>query len=262
MHKSVQNDHLEYIVQGDGPSVILIHGMGASRFDWAAIVPELVSNGYRAYAVDLLGHGDSPKPDDPQRYTVQAIYESLVSWIEVHDPPAPFHLVGHSLGGYLSLKLSLERAHLIRTLSLVDPLYSLDQINPILRYFSRSPWLGIKLLPHLPQNLIDTVLGWDPVTSNQFSPEARLQTVIDIKRASPHILNIPSSIDDLTPGLPKVKKPSQVIWGEKDFTLSSHSFPPLVSSLPEASGYMIPGTGHQPHIGVPGDRQSDDLGFY
>lgn len=246
-----QQHPLDYISRGNGPTVILIHGMGASRYDWEALVPELVSKGYRTYAVDLLGHGNSPKPDNPEQYTIQAMYEALVRWIEMQQPPAPFHLIGHSLGGYLSLMLSLQQAELVHSVSLIDPLYTLTQIHPVLRYFSKSPGLGVKLLPRVPHNLIDTLLGWDPVTSTQFSPQARLQTALDIKRASPHILNIPRSVQDLTPQLALVQQPCQVIWGDKDLTLSSDSFPPLVASLPQAKGHEIPGTGHQPHIGVP-----------
>jgi pimeloyl-ACP methyl ester carboxylesterase len=252
---------LNHIAQGSGPTVILIHGMGASRHDWSALIPQLVSAGYRVYAVDLLGHGDSPKPNSAEYYTVQQIYKSLENWLFELQPAAPYHLVGHSLGGYMSLELALTHPDKVTTTTLIDPLYTSQQLNPILRYLSRSPELGIKLLPRVPHNLIETVLGWDPVTSSQFSPQARLQTAMDIKRASPHILNIPRSIIDLTQELTKVEQPSQVIWGNKDQTLSPHSFAPLVSAIPNASGHMLSGTGHQPHIGMPETVNSLILDF-
>jgi pimeloyl-ACP methyl ester carboxylesterase len=182
---------------------------------------------------------------------VETIYRTLEDWIEQLDAPAPYHLIGHSLGGYLSIQLGLQHARKVRAMTLIDPLYSSQQIHPVLRYLSRSPDVGVKLLPYIPQNLIDAVLGWDPVTSTQFSPEARLQTIVDIKRASPQILHIPRSLADLTPRLAQVEHPCQVIWGDKDLTLSPKSFKPLVSALPHASGHVIPGTGHQPHVGVP-----------
>ncbi len=242
---------LDYSVKGLGPTVILIHGMGSSRYDWAALAPYLASAGYGTYAVDLLGHGNSPGPDAPELYTADSIYASLESWIEDLHAPKPYHLVGHSLGGYLSLKFGLSHAEDVSRITLIAPLYTPKQIHPFLRYLSRSPDLGIKLLPFIPQDLIETVLGWDSITSTQFTPETRLQIAVDIKRASPHILNIPRSLSDLSPKLAEVRQPCQVIWGDKDLTLAPDTYPALISFLPNVSGRRLPGCGHQPHIGAP-----------
>ena len=52
-----------YVQQGSGSPVVLIHGVAASLHDWDDLTPDLAKNGYASYALDLLGHGDSPKPD-------------------------------------------------------------------------------------------------------------------------------------------------------------------------------------------------------
>ena len=75
------NGGLQYIEMGAGPAVILLHGIAASSYDWAALMPALASLGYRALAVDLLGHGDSPKPQDPRAYTLENCYQSLETWV-------------------------------------------------------------------------------------------------------------------------------------------------------------------------------------
>ena len=80
---------------------------------------------------------------------------------------------------------------------------------------------------------------------------ARQQVAIDIKRASPHILNLPRTVPDLTPELSRLQTPVQVIWGEKDLTLNPGSFPSLVSALPNSQGHPIPNCGHQPHLTQP-----------
>jgi pimeloyl-ACP methyl ester carboxylesterase len=242
---------LDYHVRGRGPTVILIHGMGASRYDWEALSPQLASAGYRSYAVDLLGHGSSPRPDAPEIYTADTIYETLEAWIEDLRAPGLYHLVGHSLGGYLSLRYGLSHPEQVSAITLIAPLYTPNQLRPILRHLSKSPDLGTRLLPLIPLNWIDKVLGWDPIASTQFSPETRLQIAIDIKRASPHILHIPRSLTDLTPKLEQVTQPSQVIWGDKDLTLAPEAYPTLVASLPDASETRLHHCGHQPHIGSP-----------
>lgn len=247
----MKKELLHYVAAGNGPPVILIHGMAASLHDWEALLPELVPAGFRAYAPDLLGHGDSAKPDDPRLYHSRAVFACFEEWLESLGLTEPPVLIGHSLGGYLSLRYSLRHPEKLRALVLVDPLYSPNQLSPLLRVLQRRPGLGTKALQLVPEWMIHTVIGWDPTIATNFSHRARLQIASDLKRASPQILYIPRTVRDLTPKLPKVTQRTLVIWGEKDLTLRPASFPTLVAQLPAADGQVVPGCGHQPHIGKP-----------
>jgi len=238
-------------IRGRGPTVILVHGLGSSRQDWNLLTTRLVSAGYKTCSVDLLGHGDSPKPNTSDYYTIQSIYKAFETWIDDLEESGPYHMVGHSLGGYLSLNLALRRPDKVRAMTVIDPMYSLRQIHPILRFLSTSINLGTKLLPKIPEGWIDAAMSLDPVTSSQFSKQARRRIAIDIKRASPQVLHITRNVPDLTPELAAISQPCQVIWGDLDITLMADSFPRLVDSLPQASAEVIRGTRHQPHIGLP-----------
>jgi pimeloyl-ACP methyl ester carboxylesterase len=66
-----------YVQQGEGAPVIMIHGIAASLHDWDELVPELSQNGYACYAPDLLGHGDSPKPQS-RAYQMDWIFDHFV----------------------------------------------------------------------------------------------------------------------------------------------------------------------------------------
>jgi pimeloyl-ACP methyl ester carboxylesterase len=243
---------LNYTDQGRGPTAILLHGMAASLYDWEALSPALAVAGFRVLAVDLLGHGDSYKPEDPCAYTLEALYTHLSEWTANLDAPPPYYLVGHSLGGYLSLLFAMRQPEKVHCLALISPLYSPSQLSPILRLFRRRPHLGVRALRRVPFSVIDRVLAWDPTNLSSFSPRARRQIAIDYKRASPHILNITRQLPDLTGKLDHVQVPCQVIWGEKDLTLQPSSFPTLVARLPDATSHPITRSGHQPHIGRPG----------
>ena len=52
----------EYSVAGDGPPLILVHGIGAARNTWNKALP-LLTRHFTVVTYDLRGHGSSPKPD-------------------------------------------------------------------------------------------------------------------------------------------------------------------------------------------------------
>jgi pimeloyl-ACP methyl ester carboxylesterase len=254
-------DSLNYVAEGYGPPIILLHGLAASRYDWQSLVPELSRDGFQSYAIDLFGHGDSPKPDDPACYTAANVVNVLDRWLNEQQFKQPAVLIGHSLGGYLSLCLALDHPAAFRGLILINPLYTLGQLSLFLRLLNRRPELGSRVLRATPLEVIDRLLGWDPTPMNRFSPEARLQIAIDYKRASPHMLRIPSSISDLTGRLPEISLPALVIWGEHDLTLKPSSFERLVNDIPAAIGTPVRQAGHQPHIGQPDLVNQLILGF-
>ena len=242
---------LAYVIQGEGPPVILVHGIAASLYDWTNIMPALAHAGYRSYALDLPGHGESDKPDDPDQYHVDILQSRLSHWINSLSISKPFLLLGHSLGGYLSLVYADLHPEQVRGMVLIDPFYTPEQLSPLLRIARHKPELGAKTMRMVPEWLINTLLGWDPISTAEFTPEVRKQIANDYKRASPHFVRITSEIPDITSILPTITVPTRVIWGERDLTLKPDSFPRLVDLLPNAEAAPIHSSGHQPHIGKP-----------
>ena len=243
--------YIHALSQGSGDPVVLLHGIAASLYDWNRLMPALAGSGYRALAPDLPGHGESFKPPAPDAYRVELLYEHLERWIGEQTGGKPVFLVGHSMGGYLSLLYALRHAEQVRGLALINPLYSPSQLTPVLQAVSRRPHVGEKALRLTPEWMMNLIMGWDPGKPAYFPAEARRQIANDYKRASPHIVYITRSIPDLTPMLSQVGAPTLLIWGEKDQTLLPDSFPRLAELIPGATSSAIPGCGHQPHIGQP-----------
>ena len=245
---------VNFIRQGKGAPVVMIHGLAASLHDWDFLVPDLVAGGYEAGALDLLGHGDSGKPACIDDYSIENVFGHAAGWIESLALRQPAVLIGHSLGGYLALDYALRFPERVRALILVNPFYSVQQLSPFLRFVFRRQLLNTALIERTPYRLFRVVID---VTSPQIGaggksvhslPESvRIQTTQDYKRAAPGIYNIPRTMRDLTGDLPRVSAPALVIWGARDHTLARSSFPELVRRLPNAVGEEILPCGHVPH---------------
>lgn len=237
-----------YEALGEGPPVVLIHGMAASLRQWDFLMPKLAAQGFSAYALDLLGHGDSPKPRNLGDYHADVLYEQLACWIDQLQLETPALLVGHSLGGYLSLTYALQHPENVHALVLTDPLYSPRQLSPIFRFLHKRPRTGIQFLDSLPAWTFDLAFQWAEKIQNPLPIPIRRQVLKDYRRTNPMILNIPRTVRDLTSQLEQVSHPTLVMWGSQDMTLAPASFPKIVNALPEAESFTFPDCGHTPHL--------------
>ena len=89
------------------PTILLIHGWGASIYMWRAWFTPLAAAGFRVVALDLPGHGLSDKPTDAGRYTLDRMVASLQELISLARLDRP-HVVGQSMGGAIALEMALR----------------------------------------------------------------------------------------------------------------------------------------------------------
>lgn len=102
---AVDGGTIAYVVAGNGPLIVLAHGLGDSRDVYRNVVPPLVEAGYRVAAVDLRGCGES-SVDWPD-WSRTAIASDLLA--VVHHLGGPAILVGHSIsGGAATIAAALE----------------------------------------------------------------------------------------------------------------------------------------------------------
>lgn len=106
--------------EADAPSVLLIHGWGASIYMWRDWFVPLAAEGYRAVAIDLPGHGLSDKPTDEGRYRLESLVACVRAVIEGTGLRRP-HVVAQSMGGTIALELAVSGDPGIGRLVLVNP---------------------------------------------------------------------------------------------------------------------------------------------
>jgi pimeloyl-ACP methyl ester carboxylesterase len=101
----------------DGPPVVLLHGGGQTRHAWGTTAQVLAQRGWRAFTVDLRGHGESDWPEDGD-YSSDAFAADVAA--VAHSLPRPPALVGASLGGIASMLALGAEPDLASALVLVD----------------------------------------------------------------------------------------------------------------------------------------------
>lgn len=112
--------YLEAKPAGSGPDrpVVLVHGLGARATDWAPMIPALAARGYHVYAIDLLGYGESAKPADGD-YSLSGEEHVVNGFMDVlHISQAD--VAGWSMGGWISMLLTLDHPGRVRRLMLFD----------------------------------------------------------------------------------------------------------------------------------------------
>ncbi|MFO8009571.1 MAG: alpha/beta fold hydrolase [Dehalococcoidia bacterium] len=106
------------LVGGEGPPLVLIHGIGASTAadEWRNNLQSLGLH-HRVYAPDLAGHGKSAKPGiDYSIGFFTTFFDNLMNALELERAS----LIGHSLGGGIALDFAVNQPHRVEKLVLVD----------------------------------------------------------------------------------------------------------------------------------------------
>ena len=112
-----EHEELHHVDLGDGPSVVLIHGLASNLHLWDGVAWRLREAGHRVVACDLRGHGLSPKPDGP--YDVATVAGDVEALIERLGLGACL-LAGQSYGGTVAMQLAAERPDLAAAVVCVD----------------------------------------------------------------------------------------------------------------------------------------------
>jgi pimeloyl-ACP methyl ester carboxylesterase len=115
----VRHERLHFLEWGDdaAPPVLLLHGANQSSHAWDLVSLHLADR-YHVYALDQRGHGDSEWVRD-QDYSREAMVDDALAFIRQQGIVRPI-IIGHSMGGGVTLSLALREPELARALVFVD----------------------------------------------------------------------------------------------------------------------------------------------
>jgi len=99
---------------GSGPPLVLVHGLGSDRGRWEVQMPALLDAGFRVIRLDLRGFGDSRSALEV--YSLPEFLDDLERFVDGVGLDT-FHLVGHSLGGMVTLAYAARHPQRLRSLT-------------------------------------------------------------------------------------------------------------------------------------------------
>jgi len=126
---SIHGHEVRYFRAGEGPALLLIHGMAGSAATWKHVLPRL-SRDYTVIAPDLLGHGKSDKPRTD--YSLGAFAAGLRDLLVALGIERAT-VVGHSLGGGVAMQLAYQHPERVERLVLVGSGGLGQEVSPVLR---------------------------------------------------------------------------------------------------------------------------------
>lgn len=108
---------LHYLSGGDGPPLVIVHGVASKGADHADLFPSLMRT-HRIYALDLLGYGKSDRPRDAA-YSIRMHADVLEDFLDAMQIKQA-DVLGVSMGGWVALDLASRRPERFRKLVLVS----------------------------------------------------------------------------------------------------------------------------------------------
>ena len=165
----VPGARLHVVERGEGPSILLVHGLAGQMGDFTYGVVDLLATQYRVAAVDRPGSGYSVRAPGASA-SLYAQADALAALIDVLELGRPL-VVGHSFGAAVALALAQRHPERVAGLALVAPLaYLLDRVPPTFRGLGIS-WLWLRTLVAWTLAAPANLLGRGVALGFVFAPE-------------------------------------------------------------------------------------------
>src|SRR5881394_2219411 len=128
-HIDIHGHTVGYRLAGEGPAILLIHGLALSSATWKYVIPALAER-HTVVAPDLLGHGESAKPRGDYSLGAHASgIRDLLLGLNI----ARASVVGHSLGGGIAMQFAYQFPERCERLVLVSSGGLGEEVHPLLR---------------------------------------------------------------------------------------------------------------------------------
>ena len=255
-HEVQINDHRwVYLTGGDGETILFVHGFGAGKEGWGNFLSAF-SGSYRVVAPDLPGLSESCRIPSA-KYDIPTQVERLNEFVEFIELET-FHLIGFSMGGYISVYYASIYPEKVKSLAIIDApgvelkissdawqrykqgeeiilLYKTkDQFNDHLKVlFHRPPWLPDRLKLYLIKKGASNYTFYERILNDMVKGGMAL----------------------LENRLSKIRVKTLIIWGANDRIIHVSSVKKFERGLINNQTVIIEDCGHVPHLEKPSETK-------
>ena len=242
--------------RGQGPPVVLLHGLGGSTYSWRFVAPAL-ANSHRVIALDLKGFGRSDKIFDTNYSAADqaALVASFLRGRGLHN----ITLVGHSFGGAVALLTAIQLKQRdpgrIRQLVLIDAPVLPQALTPLVA-FMQQPVLPYALVTAIPPGIMTRLALARTVTQ----PLARHYTDADADAYSEPLYDpaarhayiqtarqiLPARLGNLLQTYRGVGQRTLLVWCTADEVVPLSTGQRMLAMLPNAHLTQLEGCNHAP----------------
>ena len=256
-HVPLHGHDVSYRLAGDGPVVVLVHGLAGSSTTWKHVMPALAES-YTVLAPDLLGHGESAKPRGD--YSLGA-YASGIRDLLGALGHGSGTIVGHSLGGGVAMQMAYQFPDRCERLVLVSSGGLGREVHLMLR---AAVLPGSELV--LPVLASSRVLSASAAVGSFFTrlgmragPDLEemwrgFSSLNDVEARAAFIHTLRGIVD---PGGQRVnatdrlylaeRMPTMLLWGDRDPIIPAEHGRAAQDLIPGARFETFAGAGHFPH---------------
>jgi pimeloyl-ACP methyl ester carboxylesterase len=217
---------VHYMEAGEGPPLLLVHGLAASWRWWTPVLDALTRR-HHVYAVDLPGFGLTRAN---WWFSLKSAGRFICEVMEALELERA-DLIGHSMGGRICMDVAAHCPERVRRLTLVSA-------------------VGIPWAKSYPE------VGWDLLRESRATPREYLELVReDARRVRFFELALATYqvlADDFRDKLAQIQAPTLVVWGGRDILTPPEFGRVLAAEIPRAELALIEAAGHNPMWDDPG----------
>jgi pimeloyl-ACP methyl ester carboxylesterase len=265
-HLSIHGHDVAYRVEGEGESILLIHGIAGDSRTWLEVMKRL-SKRYRVLAPDLPGHGESEKPRGDYSLGAHACFlRDLLGALGIGRAT----MVGHSLGGGIAMQLSYQHPDLCERMVLVASGGLGRDVNTLLRVLS-LPGAEVVLPLLVPSFVLERGNALGSWMSDHGIRAPRLaemwqaySSLAEVERRKAFIRELRSVVDydgqvvSARDRLYLSKHPTMILWGDRDPIIPVAHAHAAHEAIQGSRLEIFAGAQHFPHAEYP-DRFAEVL---
>lgn len=257
----VHGHRVNFTIAGQGPAVVLIHGVAGRAAQWDPVVASLAAN-YAVVAPDLLGHGESAKPRGDYSLGAHASgIRDLLVGLDIERAT----VVGHSLGGGIAMQFAYQFPERCERLVLVSSGGLGEEVHPLLRAATLpGSEFVLPLLAH-PRvlgaaSVLPQALGWMGLrTGPDLTEMARGYQSLSNREARSAFINTLRSVIDPTGQRINASDrlylsstmPSLIVWGRRDRIIPVKHAEPTHQGMSGSRLELFEDAGHFPQLDDP-----------